>query len=86
MQQEQCPTREEVYDTVLDPLMKELLKLCREHDIPFVCSMQINEAEEDAMLCTSANTPVWCSDHLMDALNAIYPPREAFLSVITRAE
>lgn len=47
--------REDVYDNQISPLMTEIIRICKEHDIPMVASFQYNDDRPDgeAMLCTT---------------------------------
>lgn len=46
--------REDVYDNQISPLMTEIIRICKEHDIPMVASFQYDDRESDgAALCTT---------------------------------
>jgi len=67
--------REAVYDEQISPLMTEIIRLCKEHDIPMVASFQYNDdrPDGDAALCTTVilnQTPPPC-DALLNASRAL---------------
>jgi len=35
-------TKEEIYDTQISPLMKEVIRICKEADIPLVADFQLD--------------------------------------------
>ena len=37
---------EEIYDAEISPLMKRIIEVCKEHDIPLVFSAQLNDDRE----------------------------------------
>lgn len=43
-------TKEEVYDASINPLIAEILRLCKEHKIPMVSSFAL---DDDGLMCTS---------------------------------
>lgn len=47
--------REEIYDNQISPLMTQIIRICKEHDIPMVASFQYNDdrPDGDAQLCTT---------------------------------
>ncbi len=47
--------REDVYDNQISLHMTEIIRLCKEHDIPMVASFQYNDDRPDgeAQLCTT---------------------------------
>lgn len=42
-------TREQAHDQFIQPLMDQILKLCKEHEIPVLATFHLDET----MLCTS---------------------------------
>ena len=52
-------TKEDVYDELVSPLVVQLIKLSKEHDIPMLLQFQINDdrPEGEAFFCTTANIP-----------------------------
>jgi hypothetical protein len=78
-------TKEQVYDEQINPLMAQIIKICDEHNIPFVFSAQLTTDEEDedgAMLCTSCNLPDDAHPCLKEAASIIYLQRPKTLSMI----
>ena len=39
--------REKIYDERISPLMKEVIALCKEHDIPLLCNFGLGHDESD---------------------------------------
>lgn len=49
---------EAVYDEKVYPLMKQIIDICQEHQMPFVASFQyVSDGEDDHGLCSSAYLP-----------------------------
>ena len=60
--------RERAYDEHVFPLMREVIRLCKEHDVGVFATFAIGD-EEDPALCCTTNVP--CSEP-SDALAACY--------------
>lgn len=55
-------TKEEVYDAQISPLMKEVIRICKEADIPLVADFQLDNdrtdsGSEDTFHCTTTLVP-----------------------------
>lgn len=49
------PTKEEIYDDQISPLMSKVIAICKEHKIANVCSFFLGDSEEGSGLhCTTA--------------------------------
>ena len=44
---------EAVYDEKIHPLMKQVLDICKEYDIPMFATFQYGEDENGGLVCTS---------------------------------
>lgn len=55
MSQDQFFDKEKVYDEKIFPLMSEIIKICKEENIPIVASFYLKDEteEEGPMLCTT---------------------------------
>lgn len=79
-------SREVIYDEQIAPLMRQIIALCKEHDIPMVSSFQYNDDRPDgeAALCTTVilpGGPASCAA-LQEAARVIYrPPTLTMLTV-----
>ena len=49
--------KEKVYDEQIAPLMKQIIDICKEHEIAHVCSFALSDSET-GLLCTTCNTVV----------------------------
>lgn len=64
--------REHIYDEQINPLMGQIITICREQDIPFFASFQLTDGldaegtktEEGSMYCTSTHLPEWADESL----------------------
>jgi hypothetical protein len=48
---------EEVFDTMIQPLVNTIQHICNEYDIPMIASFQYKHKKDKTMLCTSAVIP-----------------------------
>ena len=48
---------EDVFDTMILPMLKTIVNICDEHDIPMVASFQFAVEGTEARLCTSVILP-----------------------------
>ncbi|MBW9102902.1 hypothetical protein [Paraburkholderia phenoliruptrix] len=48
------PNKEQVYDEQINPLMAQIIEICRAHKIAFVASFSIATAEDPDLACSSA--------------------------------
>ena len=69
---------ESVYDAEIAPLMKQIIDIAKEHDMPFVACFQLNDGTAEhttPLLCTSAQLPVGCEIELRRAYEHVGPDR-----------
>ena len=66
---------EAIYDEQINPLMGQIIALCKEHGIPFIACFQLNDGdEEDApLLCSSANIPKGTAPQILAGYDATGP-------------
>ncbi len=76
-------TREEIYDDKIFPLMKQIIDVCKEHDIPLVASFQLNDdrLEGDMFACTTAVLPKDTHANLKNAHREIRRADVAFAAI-----
>lgn len=76
-----------VYDEQINPLMAQIIKICNEHNMPFVASFQYGHSEEEgAAFCSSAMLPLKqrpVADELQQAFEIIKPKRRPPTLMIT---
>lgn len=48
---------EKVFDDMIHPLLKTVVNICKEYNIPMVTSFQYKNTESQIMLCTSVVVP-----------------------------
>jgi len=46
--------REEVYDTLINPLMSQIIAICKEHKIPLLADFAIGHEGDEGLKCTTA--------------------------------
>jgi hypothetical protein len=46
-------TKEEVYDTKINPLMEQIIQICKEHKIAHICTFSLDRESE--LFCTTNN-------------------------------
>lgn len=47
-------TKEEVYDIIINPLMRKVINVCRDNDIEFLASFHLETiSEDDIYFCTT---------------------------------
>jgi len=51
---DQQPNKEQIYDAQINPLMAQIIEVCRQHQIAFVAAFSIPTAEDSDLQCTSA--------------------------------
>lgn len=74
-------TKEEIYDSQINPLMAQIIAICKEHKIAHVCSFALGMDEGDGeLLCTSTNLLEQCEppENFSKALDEIYGKRNSF--------
>lgn len=56
--------KEDVYDRQISPLMDKVLTICKEHNLPIVCSVQYARIDDGPMVCTSVILPKQADEHM----------------------
>jgi hypothetical protein len=70
--------KEDIYDEKIAPLMAEILKICKENELPIVCTIQYGCDEEDrALFCTSTICNQSHADKKMLRLAEAHKPERA---------
>ena len=74
--------KEAVYDEQIFPLMSQIIAICKEHEMPIVCSVQYADDEESGpSFCTTAITHWAHASERMQRLNvAVQPERPVALA------
>ena len=49
---DETKTKEEIYDEQINPLMAQILTICKEHKIPFACAFEYAPERIVASVCT----------------------------------
>lgn len=78
--------KESVYDDQIYPLMAQIIDICKEHELPIVCTVQFADTEEDGpCFCTTTLTHWPHTDNKMRRLNVAHHPERAvaFAETIT---
>ena len=80
---------EAVYDNQINPLMGQIIALCKEHGIPFVACFQLNDGDEESdspLLCSSAYLPVGTTERVVRAYEITGPQTTWHLSMVVKQE
>jgi len=65
--------REEAYDTLINPLMAQIIAICKEHDIPMVASFEFTEpGSDDVGLCNTCISGTDMNRRLIDIEHVLY--------------
>jgi hypothetical protein len=81
--------RERAYDEEINPLMAEIIRVCKQHGIPMFASFELDQRPDrdpdDPLMCTTAllgedNGFTSYGPALHNALGAIFPARAAALA------
>lgn len=64
---------EPIYDEQIAPLMTEIIRICREHGLPFICSFAYRYSKEDGYDC--------CTSYVEDAKTKPRMPAEFRVAV-----
>jgi hypothetical protein len=68
-------TKEDIYDEQIAPLMKQIIAICKEHQIPMVAQFQYdNDEEQGPGFCTTA-LPIGDACEKMKELARFVQPR-----------
>ena len=67
--------KEQVYDAQINPLMTQIIAICREHKIAMLCSFSLDL--EEGLKCTTAllHDDFEPPDELREATNLVYKPK-----------
>lgn len=82
--------KEQIYDEKINPLMAQIIAICKENKIAMVASFGIETPEDEGLHCTTALTTDEFnpSDNLRDAVKVLYrkPQFAAFAITTTRVK
>lgn len=76
-------TKEEVYDSQINPLMSQIIEICKEHKIAALCTFSLDLAE--GLMCTTAllKDEFEPPESLLNALRAIRPRSQSLAITVT---
>jgi len=77
--------REDIYDTQINPLMAQIIAICKEHDIPAVASFQLDDVreEESEFKCTTSLLFEGAGPSMRAAHQALTTPRRPAWAAFT---
>lgn len=76
--------KEAIYDEKISPLMKQIIALCHEHQIPMVMQFQVANTEENGPLfCTTALPLPNACDKIKDLARRVQPEKPVVLAETT---
>lgn len=80
------PTKEQIYDEKINPLMAQIIAICQKHKIAMLCDFAIPTPEDDSLKCTSAlldastNPPA----EMLRSLELLRPRKVSSMMITTR--
>lgn len=78
-------TKEDAYDSLINPLMAQIIAICKEHEIPMLASFALDE--EDLHCTTALLQDEWGpSEALLAAYRAIYGTRSPLMITTRNAD
>lgn len=81
-------TREEIYDAEISPLMKRIIEVCKEHDIPAIAQFQIDDRtdEDDDFFCSTALVPKDAARKMRQAEMLLRPAEPEWCAYVEHAD
>jgi len=78
-------TKENVYDEQISPLVRQIIDICREHEIALLLSAQLEDEDERELFCTTilAGTDEVSCEKFVQALNVIRQPSRPVMHMTT---
>ncbi|MCU1752198.1 hypothetical protein [Pseudomonas sp. 6D_7.1_Bac1] len=78
-------TKENVYDEQISPLVRQIIDICREHEIALLLSAQLEDEDERELFCTTIlpGTDEVSCEKFVQALNIIRPPSRSAMHITT---
>lgn len=85
---ESQPNKEQVYDGQINPLMAQIIEICRTHNIAFVASFAIPTEDDETLACTSAllTAETGKPQHMLDAFHTLRHGRRSVSPLILHTE
>lgn len=79
-------TREEAYDSKVNPLMAQIIAICKEHGIPMLCSFYLADEHNETLACTSAllSDDLEPPESFLEAYEWLKPQNNSMLMITTR--
>lgn len=75
-------TKEEAYDAKINPLMAQIIAVCKEHKIPLLASFNLGD---DFHCSTTLLEESWGpSEEQIEAMRVLFPPKRSPLMLATR--
>jgi hypothetical protein len=80
------PTKEEIYDQEISPLMAQVIACCKEHKIAFVATYSLSSPDDEGLQCTSALLEKDCEppETYLEAMRTLYGRARNPLMITTR--
>lgn len=72
-------TKEEVYDSQINPLMDQIIDICKKHAIAHVATFAL----DDDLLCTSFDIPEDAPHEFQEIARVLFPEQRGALMVTT---
>ncbi len=80
-------TKEEIYDEQINPLMSQIIAICKEHKIAIVCSFSLDH--EERLTCTTAllDDEFDPPESMLRCLSILKPqPAPTLMMTVTKAD
>lgn len=83
------PTKEEVYDDQISPLMSQIINICKANKIANLCTFSLKDEDGEKLSCTTAmlTDEFDPPEEYKQALEIIRPPqRNPMMMTVTKAD
>lgn len=86
MSKKRKPTKEQIYDAQISPLMVQIIAICKQHKIPVVATFGLGQDDNGDLHCTTVIIPkdFEPSEMLTDLNARIYPETRGPMMITTR--
>lgn len=76
-------TKEDIYDEEISPLMRQIIKICRENNIANICSFAFEDGTVDTIMVEDRFDP---PEKLKECVKILYPEREILTLIVNDGE
>jgi hypothetical protein len=79
--------KEPIYDEQIAPLMTEIIRIAKEHEIPMLASFQLSDGDEEdgPLMCSTFIPQPGCTEKLHRATEELFRSEGFFAAVTVKA-